>query len=1032
MKKSMIQRLGCLVASISFAFVGATAFADAWFTAKEAGGDLLATGGTWSKDDASWDALTQTYNNFNTPLKFEATESKSNIASITTSVKFTAKDELTEEEIAGAKGGLAVLEAEDGSETNYWGVVSGAWVKLAGAEPDLTQAVTASISLFTVGKDENKKTYINYTIGSTPLTVDGNADILTDVADASIKSVEYLGKCELASLSGEIAAPYVAQGADQKFYKTISDAGNQAVTIVNATSYTPTATTIGSCNISDPDGFLTLNQGSLANVGLKVATVNGQVAIRPNFTSVAGDGTSAATAWEIGSTNDLAALKLGVANNKFGSKGQYFKQTVDIDMNNIAWEGIGIYKKYTPLEGQAYFGGVYDGFGHEIKNLTFPTTGERNQQGLFRKVYSDDCSAEIKNLTVSVNYDASGNAEAGAAAVVGVLSNAKITSVTAKGSIKGGHACSGIAGMINGNSVLTDVTNNVNVVGYVNGNAKAGGICNITQNKSDATDGQNISGTPKFIRCVNNGTIKGRNPTNGIGGLVGYLDTPIEVEDCEMYGSYAKTDDSTESGKVGSIFGIKKTASVTMKGTNKAIATVVAGDASFRGLNFATVSGNIATFVANDALAANGSYTVMAPIAAPAENISLSKGQTIAFDNSLYTPFKADGKIVADDPDSAKITTSGDNPKIYAWASKIVPITPDPSDPIAKDLPSIAVHDDVLKERGIDPDDSTAVTNYLLSTQANGQKGWVNYALGIGDAAGVDNTPVLVDESTEANKIQINLGIDYEIDETSGCSAKIVKEGEEDGVQVSEDGEIILTDETSTEVFKVKFVVTDKAGKEETVVEKSVGIEKKTPENALEIISVPFTDLASDETVSIGNVLKAVNLTVGDKVYVYDAVKGENVAWQLDGNGAWTGDGSVSLKPGDGIWLERKDTSKSVFAFGGFKTAAKSTEVKAGNWAVVANPNLVGEVNLNTAVIGETGDQIVVETGAAPKTFTYENGAWGYNKTVESIRTVGTRSVTVKKVSRVTEESTIPAGAGFWFGNAGESAKTINWSVQGK
>lgn len=381
-----------------------------------------------------------------------------------------------------------------------------------------------------------------------------------------------------------------------------------------------------------------------------------------------GEGTAAAP-WQIETEDDLIKLQKYVAGGQT-TAGKVFQQTANITLTK-AWPGIGDYAKGVPSATQTYFAGVYDGNGKSISGLTFPTTGSLNQQGLFRKVYSTDGTAEIKDLTVNVNYDASDNNEAGACAVVGVLSNGKITRVTANGSIKGGHACAGIAGMVNGNAVFTDVTNNVAVVAYVNGNAKAGAMCNITQANS-------VTGTPKFIRCVNNAAIKGHNPSNGLGGLVGYNGMAIEIEDCELYGSYSKTDDSTADGKVGSVFGgmFDSCTAMTVKGTNKAVANVVSGTTAFDGLTFATVEGNIATFVKNAALAKNTEYKVMATGATATFELQAADDY-IAFDHSLvgatYAITSATGVIETNDANNVITFTA-------KAAGPVLPAYIDPTD----------------------------------------------------------------------------------------------------------------------------------------------------------------------------------------------------------------------------------------------------------------------------------------------------------------------------------------------------------------
>ena len=1004
MKKSMIQRLGCLVASISFAFVGATAFADAWFTAKESkSSDLLTTGGTWTKDDASWDASTQTYNNFNTPLKFEATESKSNIASITTSVKFTAKDELTTEEIAGAKGGLAVLEAEDGSETNYWGVVSGAWVKLAGAKPDLTQAVTASISLFTVGKDASKKTYINYTIGSTPLTVGGNADILTEVDDASIQSVEYLGKCELASLSGATAAPYVAQGDDEKFYKTIAEAGNQAVTIVNATSYTPTATTIGSCNISDPDGFLTLNQGTLANVGLKVATVNGQVAIRPNFKSNNGDGTSAATAWEIGSAADLEAFRLGVNNNKFGGAGQYFKQTANIALTGV-WEGIGKYGKDNAASSlndfkAGAFQGTYDGGNNSITGLKLKSdfaqgTATNKYIGFFFSTYE----ATIKNAKfgiVNFGWDKGKeiDQDVGAGIVVGTAWNSTFENVeiikgteTGTDEFYGTHAISAFVGYTTGTNLFTNCTNSIKLNENRDGSAKVGAFSACNQKNDPVLT---------FVNCVNKGDIYSTKGSY-VAGFSAYNDGAAKFTNCSNKGNVT----AGETGQIAQ-FAANNNGSATNLGGCSGLTTLIAVNKSGTDFNFATIAGEpaVATFVKNADLAAGNTYKVMAPIAAPAANIELAKGQTIAFDNALYPTFDATAKIVAAVPDSTKITSDPSGTVTTFTCAEKAKATVSITMTGATATVSVANGASVYEGTTITVTDTAAIKDYEapIKVTINGVEQNSYTTTASDDSIAIEITatskivPIKPDptlpeitvnkddfpgmdidaittylKEEQDNKlpgwVNYALGIGDNVKPQIGVDPKDesadainilgnfnIKEGT--GVEVKctingEEGEAIPVSGLNGTAKTFDVVVTV-GGK--TVVSKTIGANKVTTKADGErtLVSVPWSD--GEKSLTLDKLFKTTHLLEGDLVEAYDTANDTYYKW------AWTGS----------AW--QKPEAAKKFLLGGSEIVQPSAEV----YTVAPGQALW----LTTTVAAE-----VIQLGDAPATFvgtTVAENQWG-------------------------------------------------------
>ena len=102
-------------------------------------------------------------------------------------------------------------------------------------------------------------------------------------------------------------------------------------------------------------------------------------------------------------------VNAGSSNNY---SGKYFKQTINIDLNDNAWTPIGNSSKS--------FSGVYDGDGYYVSGLSIsnPTAG---YQGLFGKVYGASAThALIKNLVVKGSVSAGAyNYIAGVAGYVG-------------------------------------------------------------------------------------------------------------------------------------------------------------------------------------------------------------------------------------------------------------------------------------------------------------------------------------------------------------------------------------------------------------------------------------------------------------------------------------------------------------------------------------------------------------------------------------------------------------------------------------
>lgn len=362
---------------------------------------------------------------------------------------------------------------------------------------------------------------------------------------------------------------------------------------------------------------------------------------------------------------------------------------------------------------------------------------------------------------------------------------------------------------------------------------------------------------------------------------------------------------------------------------------------------------------------------------------------------------------------------------------KIVPIDPS-QDP---GLPKM----DVNKEKF--PGKTTEeIKTYLKTVQDNGQKGWVNYALGIGNTAA--DEPFLADKGT-AGKVVIDLGNAGTAPTDSGVTSKIVRVVDGDNDVEIVDGEIVLNDDdTETATMKVALVLYDKENNPTKVVEKEVGVENTAVEcdEGMDsvILSVPFTDMA-EGSVSVANLIKAKNLEKGDRLSVYNASKGMNEGWNWSGE-AWTADDGVGpaaekfLKPGEGVWFTPADKTakKHLFKFGAYSATKPAVEVTTGNWALIANPHLTceaegGVVALDNLIASPTvNDEFQVETATTPVIFTYD-GDWGYNKVTEIEKTIRKVTTKVRQVQRCTEAYDIAPGKGLWYGNGNAEKKSVQW-----
>ena len=209
------------------------------------------------------------------------------------------------------------------------------------------------------------------------------------------------------------------------------------------------------------------------------------------------------------------------------------------------------------------------------------------------------------------------------------------------------------------------------------------------------------------------------------------------------------------------------------------------------------------------------------------------------------------------------------------------------------------------------------------------------------------------------------------------------------------------------------------------------------------IVAVPWTALSpsGQNPIAAGNLIRTMNLTTGDKLHVYDKANARYRSWQLRDNGQWdalgtyllSSDGQVSWesagKPeattvprGSGAWLERQNAEPHVYLVGQYDASEVETQL-SGGWNLVGSPT-TSAFNL-ADIVPQEGDGIVVSTAAEPRNMTYADGNWGYIKNTV-VEFAGRKFV---KPVRVTDDSVIPAGVGFWYIRSEDAAgtATIDW-----
>ncbi len=437
-------------------------------------------------------------------------------------------------------------------------------------------------------------------------------------------------------------------------------------------------------------------------------------------------------AYTIDDANDLDMLRKGV-DAGLATTGETFKQTANIDMTSAAaFAGIGAVgaENATTLTMTA-FEGTYDGGNFTISNITFTN---RKGSGLFNLVRG----ATIKDLVIdTVSYEAPfAAAKLGGAMFVGNGVNCTLQHLVTLGSNglnnPSTYNAAGIANRLEGRGgpvLVIGCTNNAAIYGCY---SKIGGICPIVQGDTM---------TVAFVDCANTGNIvaygteaqtnlSGKVPgVDGAAGILAYTQggaNLLSFTNCVNTGTITPFSSST---KVASILGYTTVAGITAVGGSAQadIKSVNTGADKVTGLKFATVDNGVATFVADDALALNGSYKVMSGNATATFNFTAAG--TIAFDTALATPTwavtAAEGLTLTDETVSGVKTYTATAPS----AGYQVVIGNDTEHPVAVTLDDADLA--VMDAMGVATNDVAAVNVALNMVITNGVKAWEFAILGL-------------------------------------------------------------------------------------------------------------------------------------------------------------------------------------------------------------------------------------------------------------------------------------------------------------
>ncbi len=330
-------------------------------------------------------------------------------------------------------------------------------------------------------------------------------------------------------------------------------------------------------------------------------------------TDTAGQDGTAEHPFEIADLDDLQALQAAVANDV--GRDLAYVQTDDIALT-AAWPGIGVdagKDKTDAAYAAGAFAGTYDGGNYTISN--FSMVDGVDYGGLFNSINN----ATVKNLKMSwgsstLCSNSSSSGDDTGATFVGTAKGSTLQNLTALAgtvtTVTASKDMAGIVGYVYAGSTIEACTNELNITSFKT-SRKCGGIAIITQLGS---------GNAIFRNCYNSGTVTTPGTAYREGGIVGYVNVATTIDGCE----------NTANVK---LFHVEGSPIVTVTGTNKGYAGVASNDKGVSGLYFATVSGDVATFVADNALALNGEYKVMSTGATATFNFTAPG--TISFDTNL-------------------------------------------------------------------------------------------------------------------------------------------------------------------------------------------------------------------------------------------------------------------------------------------------------------------------------------------------------------------------------------------------------------
>ena len=363
--------------------------------------------------------------------------------------------------------------------------------------------------------------------------------------------------------------------------------------------------------------------------------------------------------------------------------------------------------------------------------------------------------------------------------------------------------------------------------------------------------------------------------------------------------------------------------------------------------------------------------------------------------------------------------------------------------------------------------DDEQVEEVLAKTDDNGLQKWQNYILQQDPDTPVriaekapETTEEPVPETTVVNVVNTlaertmipedcGFKVTYQLDEVSS-EGKVVAEGDSKD-SANDDFEIDLETATAGEeknhaFYKMSAVIESIDGtgtKTKVQSENTIGVLKVNVQTKNTPVAVPWSSLANDgENLTVDKLVRTSTLTAGDTLTAYDNATGTHKAWELQQDGTWAPVQNAAdpeqiedakdfeVSRGSAVWVTRQNPEQPLYLVGGATEEAASTPLEPAtpegekSWNLVAAPSVepVDVAELLSTEAAEN-DTIVVPTDGAPKNYVFRDGKWGYD-TVKKVER-GVKEVWISVFE--TDDTTIPAGTGFWYLNGSTGEKSVEW-----